>query len=223
MNETIKSKMKTRKKLYKQYIENGRFESDFMMIETLIPEINDLITSTKDLYYNNLAKILNNPLLQAKTYWSILKTFYNNKKIPIIPPLLIDNKFVTDIQTKANIFNKFFADQCTPLKNGSVLPKSQTALTQSILCTLHFDEEELMKIIRNLNVHKAHGYDDISLRVIKICDKSILKPLILLFENSTKSSYPDIWKKSNIIPVHKKNDKQLVNNYRPISLLPIFV
>ena len=124
MNETIKSKIKTRNKLYKQYIENGRFESDFMMIESLITEINDLITSTKDLYYNNLAKRLNNPLLQARTYWSILKTFYNNKKIPIIPPLLIDDKFVTDIQTKANIFNKFFADQCTPLKNGSVLPKS---------------------------------------------------------------------------------------------------
>ena len=124
MNETIKSKIKTRNKLYKQYIENGRFESDFMMIESLITEINDLITSTKDLYYNNLAKRLNNPLLQAKTYWSTLKTFYNNKKIPIIPPLLIDDKFVTDIQTKPNIFNKFFADQCTPLKNGSVLPKS---------------------------------------------------------------------------------------------------
>ena len=222
MNETIKSKIKTRNKLYKQYIENDRFESDFMMIETLIIEINDLITSAKDLYYNNLAKRLNNPLLQAKTYWSILKTFYNNKKIPIIPPLLIDDKFVTDIQTKANIFNKFFADQCTLLKNGSVLPKSQIFLTQSKLCTLHFDEKELIKIIRNLNVHIAHGHDDISIRMIKICDKSILKPLILLSENSTKSSYyPDIWKKSNIIPVHKKNDKQLVNNYRPISLLHI--
>ena len=59
--------------------------------------------------------------------------------------------------------------------------------------------------------------------MIKICDKSILKRLILLFESSTKSSYyPDIWKKSNIIPVHKKNVKQLVNNYLPISLLPIF-
>ena len=135
MSETIKSKIKTRNKLYKQYIENGRFESDFMMIETLITEINDLITSTKDLHYSNLVKRLNNPLLQAKTYWSILKTFYNDKKIPIIPPLLIDNKFVTDIQMNANIFNKFFADQCTPLKNGSILPKSQIFLTQSRLCT----------------------------------------------------------------------------------------
>ena len=59
--------------------------------------------------------------------------------------------------------------------------------------------------------------------MIKICDKSLLKPLIILFENSIKSScYPDIWKKSNVIPAHKKNDKRLVNNYRPISLLPIF-
>ena len=136
---------------------------------------------------------------------------------------MIDDKFVTDIQTKANIFNKFFADQCTSLKNGSVLPKNQIFLTQSRICTLDFNEEELMKIIRNLKVHKAHGQDDISIRMIKICDKSILKPLILLFENSMKSSYyPDIWKRSNIIPVHKKNDKQLVNNYRSISLLPIF-
>ena len=44
-----------------------------------------------------------------------------------------------------------------------------------------------------------------------------------MFRNSIKSScYPDIWKKSNIIPLHKTNDKQLVENYRPISLLPIF-
>ena len=75
MNETIKSKIKTKNILYKQYIENGRFESDFVLVESLIAEINDLISPAKNLYYENLAKKLNNPLQQAKTYWSILKTF----------------------------------------------------------------------------------------------------------------------------------------------------
>ena len=58
MNETIKSKIKTKDKLYKQHIDNDRFESDFLFIETLIPEINDLVTSTKDLYYKKLGKKL---------------------------------------------------------------------------------------------------------------------------------------------------------------------
>ena len=125
---------------------------------------------------------MNNPLLQAKTYWSILKTFYNDKKIPLIPPLLIDDKFVTDIQTKANIFNKFFAEQCTPLRNGSVLPVSQMFLTQARLKSLDFKEAEILKITRALNINKPHCHDDISIRMIKICDKSLLKPLILLFK-----------------------------------------
>ena len=223
MNEIIKSKIKTKNLYFKQDIQNGRFESDFIFLESLIIEINDLISSTKKLYYANLAKKLNNPLLQAKTYLSILKSFYSEKKIPIILSLLIDDKYVTDTQMKANIFNNFFAEQCTPLKNNSVLPVNQMFLTQSRLSSISFNEDEILKIVRALNINKAHGHDDISIRMIKICDKSLLKPLIILFENSTKSScYPDIWKRSNIIPVHKKNDKQLVNNYRPISLLPIF-
>ena len=82
---------------------------DLVFIESLIAELNDLISYTKDLYYESLAKKLKNPLLQAKTYWSILKSFCNDRKVPLIPPLLIDDKFVTDMQTKTNNFNKFFA------------------------------------------------------------------------------------------------------------------
>ena len=198
-------------------------ESDFALLETLITELNELIATTKALYYENLGKKLNNPLVQAKTYWSILKTFYNGKKIPLIPPLFVNDKFVTDMKTKADIFNKFFAEQCTHLKNDSKIPISEIFLTQSRLSSLDFNEDEILKIIRALNIHKAHGHDDISIRMIKICDKSLLKPWNILFQNSTKSScYLVIWKRSNIIPVHKKNDKQLVKNYRPISLLPIF-
>ena len=147
----------------------------------------------------------------------------SRQKVPLIPPLLVDDKHVTDNKTKANIFNEYFAEQCSHLKSNSVLPINQTFLTQSSLTSLDFNEEEILKIIRALNIHKAHGHDDISIRMIKICDKSLLKPLILLFQNSAKLSFfPDIWKRSNIMPVHKKNDKQLVGNYQPISLLSIF-
>ena len=56
INKNIKSKIKTKNLLFKQYIQNGRFESDFVFLENLITEINELISSTKNLYYENLAK-----------------------------------------------------------------------------------------------------------------------------------------------------------------------
>ena len=58
------------------------------------------------------------------------------KKNPLIPSLLVDNNFITDIGTKANVFNKFLAEQCIPLKNGSVRPINQLFLTQSRLGTM---------------------------------------------------------------------------------------
>ena len=60
----------------------------------------------------------------------------------------------------------------------------------------------------------------ISIKIIKIFNKSLIKPLILLSENSTISCYPDIWKRSNI-PVYKKSNKQLVKNFHPTAPLRI--
>ena len=74
-------KKKTKKKRYQQYIQNGRFESDIVFIESLIAELNDLISYRKDLYYGNFAKNNdnnNNPLLQTKRYWSILLSRQNH-------------------------------------------------------------------------------------------------------------------------------------------------
>ena len=215
----LKLKLKLKNILFKQCIKNGRFESDFLFLESIVNELNELISSTKALYYENLAKKLNNPLLKVKKYWSILKTFYNDKKIPLIPPLLVNDKFVTDIQMKTNILNKFFVEQCTPLNNNSSLPVNQIFSTQSNLMSLDFNENELLKIIIALNINKAHGHD-ISIRMIRICDKSLIKPLMLIFKNSIRwSCYPDIWKKSNI-PVHKKNDKRLVKTIAQYRFYP---
>ena len=77
MNDTKKAKIKTKNLFFKQYMQNEKLES---FPKALITELNELMSSTKFLYYENFAKKLNNHLLQAKTYWSILKTFYNDKK-----------------------------------------------------------------------------------------------------------------------------------------------
>ena len=53
-------------------------------------------------------------------------------------------------------------------------------------------------------------------------DESIAYPLKIIFETTLKSGiYPDKWKKANVVPVHKKESKNILKNYRPISLLPV--
>ena len=82
---------------------------------------------------------------------------------------------------------------------------------------------DIRKIIKFLDVNKAHEHDGISVRMIKMCDESMVQPVSLIFRGCIDTGvYPDTWKKSSTVPVHKKGDKQIVNNYRLLSLLPIY-
>ena len=59
------------------------------------------------------------------------------------------------------------------------------------------------------------------IRIIKICDESLVQPLSLIFRGCIDTGlYPDTWKKSYIVQV-QKGDKEIVNNYKSVSLLPI--
>ena len=200
MNENIKSKIEAKNKLYQEYVKKGRQETDFCALEESVRNLNDLILQTKTSYYENLGRKLNDPTLQSKTYWSILKGFYNGKRVPVIPPLLVNNKFVTNFKAKANIFNNFFSKQCTPLANRNKLPESQVYLTNSRINSVPFSDDLVIYIIRNLNVNKAYGHDDISIRMIKMCDESLLRPISKIFRNSLNSCiYPSTWKEANVI------------------------
>ena len=60
--------------------------------------------------------------------------------------------------------------------------------------------------------------------MIQICRESIALPLKLLFEKALKEKeFRDIWKLANVAPVHKKEAKHLLKDYRPISLFSIFI
>ena len=98
-----------------------------------------------------------------------------------------------------------------------------TRKTHESLSTIDFSSDDILKIIRNLDPNKAHGHM-ISIQMIEICDTSICRTLKLIFQACLESGkFPNEWKKANVIPVHKKGEKQISKNYRPISLLPIAV
>ena len=82
--------------------------------------------------------------------------------------------------------------------------------------TIDFSNDDILKIIRNLDPNKAQGHDMINIRMVKICDDSICKPLKLLFQPCLESGkFPSKCKKRNVVPVHKKGDKQILKRYRP--------
>ena len=145
----------------------------------------------------------------------------NKCKAPKIPPLLVNDKFIVNCQEKANEFIKYFSMQCKPLQTGSTLP-TLNYLTENRLDNIPFTTDDILSLLRSLNVNKATGSDGISAKMLFLCDDTVILPLKIIFENILSSgTYPKLWKLANITPIHKKSSKQVVSNYRPISLLPI--
>ena len=128
---------------------------------------------------------------------------------------------MTSVKEKAAEFIKYFSLQCKPLMNDSMLPNFEFH-TDKRLCDIPFTDDDILSLIRSLNKKKSNGPDGISAQMLKICDASIVLPLKLIFSNVLSTGiFPDIWKQANVTPIHKKGSKQVVSNYRPISLLPL--
>ena len=149
------------------------------------------------------------------TIWSTISV------TSVIPPVLVNNVFIVEAEEKCHIFNEFFRKQCIVPSTSSQLPPLNKTTLFSIK-EVNFTPDDITKHIKKLNSNKSHGHDNIPIRIIKIFGHSISNPLFKIYSNCIKSGYfPKEWKKGNIIPVYKKNEKNLIKNYRPISLLPI--
>ena len=129
--------------------------------------------------------------------------------------------FVLNCTEKAKLFNDHFAKQCTLLINDCVLPEFNY-LTDKRIESVTITDANILLLVRSLNPHKAAGSDGISGQMLLLCDETVIPPLKIIFNNILSTAvFPDMWKLANVTPIYKKEDKQLVKNYRPISLLPI--
>ena len=82
------------------------------------------------------------------------------------------------------------------------------------------NETEIIETIRELDASKA---SDIPAKVLKKCSNLIAKQTSGYFNYFLQTGvFPDCLKLGKITPIYKKGDQQLFDNYRPISLIPVF-
>ena len=106
------------------------------------------------------------------------------------------------------------------LSNNSVLPTDLLQLTKKCLDSINVSSSDIAKIISRLDPNKADGHDMLSIRMIKLCENSVCKPPSIIFNDClSEGKFPHEWKKANVAPVHKRGNKQSLENYRPMSHL----
>ena len=82
------------------------------------------------------------------------------------------------------------------MADHSELPTSLSYQTNKRLSSVTFSAEDIGKIIEGLDHNKAHGHDNISILMLKICDDTMCKLLEMIYSQAfTSGSFPSEWKK----------------------------
>ena len=119
-----------------------------------------------------------------------MKIFCSDKKIPLIPPLIINNQLITDFREKTTFFNLYFAKQCTHIENDSSIPTEKDCICDATNSAVDFEDQD---ILWSWSFY-GHSHGNISTRIIKIL--TIVKPLSIIFRNYVNSGiFPDNWKR----------------------------
>ena len=133
---------------------------------------------------------------------------------------------MSDAQDKAELFNNYFnsvfkSDDCAPLHEDCF--RGDFDVGADVLNNVEISPAIVLKFLEQLNICKSCGPDNVTSRLLKECANSIASPLCTLFNKQLRSGcFPKMWKVANLVPVFKSGDKEMVENYRGISLLCIF-
>ena len=120
MNSFIKNLIRAKDYFYEKFVRKSNNMYHLCAFKNLQNHLNQSIQIAKQNYINKIAQRLGDPNTSSKSDWSLLKTLLNGKKIACIPPLFHGDRFMVDFQEKSKVFDSFFADQCSPISNGSV-------------------------------------------------------------------------------------------------------
>ena len=108
--------------------------NDFENVDKEAAEFSEMIQNRKERYFYYLSVKLNNPQKSLKTYWCIIKSCCDGRKIPIIPSFSVKRKIIRNFKEKANLLKKYF-------------------YLKAILYEITVSHQKIKHILQKLNYH----------------------------------------------------------------------
>lgn len=221
----IRVSSKRKSELYYLYC-RGFIKKDYYKLYCKI--LKNVVTQAKRIHNNS---IILNAKNKCKQMWSTIRT--NSGKKQKEESSILSNLAVSSGESKTetlNKINRFFIDQCSSdtahhqhnINHGTSThtnnyTESINPKTLFLYPTDHLEVRQVIGALKNTN---SVGEDEVTVRLLKYISNEVAGPLAHIINLSFSTGvFPSKLKTTDIKLIHKKGDKNEINNYRPIALL----
>ena len=225
----IINSIKYRDRLYKKLHYTPRDSNDYFITKQNLNTYNKMLRNTirhaKKLYYLNCFKKFSSDI--RKTWEQIKEVISGSSNTSHYPcKFLLNDVYITGADKIANEFNKYFINVGPKLISKVTLPNGsfKDYLNLPVMDSFQFqdiDSIAIGKIINDLKPKTSIGIDGLSSKLLKLLKDYVALPLSMIINQSFRTGiFPDKLKIAKVIPIYKKDDNFIFDNYRPISILP---
>lgn len=175
----------------------------------------------KDAYANYMKDIIGPDItVNPKRFWGYIKG-KRCENVGIAPLKSNDGFTHSDGLARANILNRQFSSVFTHREDPNNI-KDLGPSPYPAMPSIQITTPGVMKLLKNIKIHKAAGPDNISNRLLKTVATQISPAFTTFFQASLDQGHlPKAWKDANVVPIYKKGDKSKASNYRPVSLTSV--
>lgn len=161
--------------------------------------------------------------------WTIIEELFGKNEVAKIQ-IEAEGQYLTEDKVP-QAFNTFFLNKVRKLRD-SLPPREQDPLdtTRRLVSSKNIDKgifsftevtpHDILRTIKKLKKSTAQDVEGLNSEIIKLCGHSITTPMSMLINQIIREcTFPDKWKSSRVVPIHKKKSRTNVENYRPIHLV----
>ena len=213
----LKLCIKKKTKLYKLHMKGKISKADYTVYKNRLTAV---LRRSKRLYYS---KLLFNACNNTSKMWCCLNTLMERKNCQSLEQVSVGGSLLTGTDL-ANYANKYFVSAASSLTKNLSAPSTYVFMTVPTPVSCFFnptDNTEVIGVIRSL---KSNGNRvlDLSPLVLKENMHLFSRHLADLFNFSlSEGEFPDALKIARVTPVHKAGSCDVIDNFRPISVLPL--